>query len=145
MITVAIKNYTSTVDMYTSLGEIQGALARAGASKIMVDYDAGKPVAVTFAIQTISGMRGFRLPAAVDGTLRVFAKQRVKADRTQAERTAWRNVRDWVLAQIALVESCDAAVDEVFLPYLVDGNGRTLYQAYSAGQLALEDGREMCE
>ena len=35
---MAIKNYTSGVDVYTSLGEIQGALARAGAAKIMVDY-----------------------------------------------------------------------------------------------------------
>ena len=34
---MAIKNYTSGVDIYTSLGEIQGALARAGATKIMVD------------------------------------------------------------------------------------------------------------
>ena len=32
---MAIKNYTSGVDIYTSLGEIQGALARAGATKIM--------------------------------------------------------------------------------------------------------------
>ena len=126
---MAIKNYTSGVDIYTSLGEIQGALARAGATKIMVDYESGKPTAVTFAIETVAGTRGFRLPAAVDGTLRVFA---------QAERTAWRNIRDWVLAQLALVESCDVAVDEVFFPYLTDGNGRTLYQAYATGQLMLE-------
>lgn len=139
---MAIKNYTSGVDIYTSLGEIQGALARAGASKIMVDYDAGKPVAVTFAIQTTSGTRGFRFPAAVDGTLRVFAKQRVKADRAQAERTAWRNIRDWVLAQLALVESCDVAVDEVFFPYLTDRNGKTLYQAYATGQIMLEGTNE---
>lgn len=138
---MAIKNYTSSVDVYTSLGEIQGALARAGATKIMVDYDSSKPVAVTFGIETAAGPRGFRLPAAMDGTLRIFAKQHVKADRAQAERTAWRNVRDWVLAQIALVESCDAAVDEVFLPYLVDGQGRTLYQAYADGRLLLGEGK----
>lgn len=139
---MAIKNYTSSVDVYTSLGEIQGALARAGATKIMVDYDSYKPVAVTFGIETAAGPRGFRLPAAVDGTLRVFAKQHVKADRAQAERTAWRNVRDWVLAQIALVESCDAAVDEVFLPYLVDGQGRTLYQAYTDGRILLGEAKQ---
>lgn len=135
---MAIKNYTSGVDVYTSLGEIQGALARSGAAKIMVDYDGGKPVAVTFALQTSNGMRGFVLPSGVEGTLRVFTKQRIKADRDQAERTAWRNIRDWVLAQLALVESCDVPVDEVFLPYLADKSGRTLYQAYSEGQLMLE-------
>ena len=37
---MAIKNYTSGVDVYTSLGAIQGALAQHGARKIMIDYDA---------------------------------------------------------------------------------------------------------
>ena len=59
-----IKNYTSNVDIYTSLGEIQGALAKHGAEKIMIDYDGGKPVAVTFAMSTAQGLRGFLLPAA---------------------------------------------------------------------------------
>lgn len=65
----------------------------------------------------------------------VFKKQGIKCDPEQAERVAWRNVRDWVLAQMALVESCDAAVDEVFLPYMTDNSGKTLYQMYSAGRL----------
>lgn len=139
---MAIKNYTSIVDIFTSVGEIQGALAKAGAKKIMVDYDDGKPVSVTFALAGAGGqMRGFTLPAAVDGTLRVFQRQKLKPDREQAERTAWRNVRDWVLAQIALIESCDVPIDQVFLPYLTDGNGQTLYQAYLSGQLLLEAGR----
>lgn len=135
-----IKNYTTKVDIYTSLGEIQGALARAGAQKIMVDYSDGKPIGVTFALYRDNfGLQGFTLPAAVEGTLRVFAKQKVKRDREQAERTAWRNVRDWVLAQMALIESCDVPIDEVFLPYLTNKNGQTLYQIYSSGQLLLTE------
>lgn len=39
---MAIKNYTTTIDVYKSLGEIQGALASHGARKIMVDYDGGR-------------------------------------------------------------------------------------------------------
>ena len=135
-----IKNYTTKVDVYTSLGEIQGALARSGATKVMIDYDAGEPTAITFALAGPGGLRGFSLPAAVDGTLRVFDRQRVKADKRQASMTAWRNVRDWVLAQMALVESCDVPVDQVFLPYLTDGKGKTLYDVYSSGQLMLGDG-----
>lgn len=135
-----IKNYTTKVDVYTSLGEIQGALAKAGAQKIMVDYVDGKPIGVTFALYREKyGLQGFTLHAAVDGTLRVFAKQKVKPDREQAERTAWRNVRDWVLAQMALIESCDVPIDEVFLPYLTNQSGQTLYQIYSSGQLMLEN------
>ena len=137
---MAIKNYTTKVDVYTSIGEIQGALARHGATKIMIDYDNGKPQAIAFGIDTPVGPRGFRLPAAVDGTLRVFAAQKIKADREQAEMTAWRNVRDWVLAQMAIIEAGMASVDEVFLPYLTDGHGNTLYTLYSSGTLRLGDG-----
>ena len=70
--------------------------------------------------------------------LKVFAKQKVKPDREQAERTAWRNIRDWILAQMAFVEAGNVEVDEVFLPYLTDGKGKTLYQVYKDGQLLLE-------
>ena len=139
---MAIKNYTTKVDVYTSIGEIQGTLARHGATKIMIDYDNGKPQAIAFGIDTPAGRRGFRLPAAVDGTLRVFAAQKIKADREQAEMTAWRNVRDWVLAQMALIESCDVPMQQIFLPYMADDRGRTVYELYAAGQLALGAGED---
>lgn len=65
---MAIKNYTTTIDVYKSLGEIQGALASHGARKIMVDYDAaGQPIGVMFGIETPAGIRGFALPANVEG------------------------------------------------------------------------------
>jgi len=134
---MAIKNYTSTVSAYVSLGEIQSALAKAGASKVVIDYDGGTPIAVTFAMMTAQGFRGFLLPACFEGTERVFKKQKLKIDREQIERTAWRNIRDWVLAQVALVESTDIQVDQVFLPYLTDGKGTTLYQLYESGRLPL--------
>lgn len=140
---MAIKNYTSTVDAYTSLGEIQGALAKQGACKIMIDYnDQGKPVRVVFGLNTPKGQQAFTLPANVDGVLEVFKKQKIKADRAQAERTAWRNIRDWILAQVAIIESGMVTPDEVFLPYLTDGKGQTLYQAYVGGQLRLGAGEE---
>ena len=103
-----IKNYTTKIDVFESLGEIQGALARNGARKIMVDYDdRGRPVGITFGLQTVQG-----------GML-----------------------RDWILAQMAFVEAGNVQVDEVFLPYMTDGKGRTLYQAYQHGQLMLGDGQ----
>ena len=136
-----IKNYTSTVDVYTSLGKIQGALASHGARQIMVDYDgAGQPVGVTFAIETPGGRRGFALPANIDGVVAVFARQKVKADREQAAKTGWKNLQDWVLAQMAIIEAGMAQMDEVFLPYMTDGRGSTLYGLYQRGQLALGAG-----
>ncbi|WP_312942880.1 hypothetical protein [Oscillibacter sp.] len=137
-----IKNYTTKIDVYDSLGEIQGTLAKNGARKIMVDYDPdGRPVGLAFAIETADGPRGFLLPANTAGVMQVFARQKVKVDKTQAERTAWRNIRDWILAQMAFVEAGNVQVDEVFLPYLTDSRGRTLYSLYQGGNLALEAGK----
>lgn len=140
---MAIKNYTTTIDVYKSLGEIQGALARHGARKIMVDYDEeGQPVGVAFGIETPVGPRGFLLPANVDGVRAVFAKQKIREQDGQAERTAWRNVRDWIMAQMAIIEAGQVEMEEVFLPYLTDGRGRTIYQLYQGGKLAIGDGSE---
>ena len=138
---MAIKNYTTSVDLYKSLGEIQGALASQGARKIMVDYDEkGKPAGIAFAIETQAGVRGFFLPVNVEGVKAVFKKQNIKDSNGQAERTAWRNVRDWVLAQMAIIEAQQVDIEEVFLPYLMDKSGRTLYQLYQGGYLAIGDG-----
>nr|DAG69928.1 MAG TPA: hypothetical protein [Caudoviricetes sp.] len=140
---MAIKNYTTKIDVYTSLGEIQRALAKGGARKIMVDYnEAGLPAGVTFGLLIDGRVLGFQLPAHVDGVEAVFKQQRIKADRQQAERTAWRNIRDWVLAQMAFVEAGNVQTDEVFLPYLVDGRGTTLYTAFHSGQLSLPGMKE---
>lgn len=137
---MAIKNYTTVVDTYKSIGEISGALAGHGASRIMTEYDQGRPTGVAFEIVTPAGARTFSLPANVDGVRAVFARQRVKDTDGQAERTAWRNIRGWVLAQMAIIEAGMAQMDEVFLPYLTDRNGKTLYQVYKSGQLALGSG-----
>lgn len=140
---MAIKNYTTTIDVYKSLGEIQGALASHGARKIMVDYDGeGQPVGVTFGVETPEGPRLFCLPANVEGVRAVFSRQKVKDQKGQAERTAWRNIRDWVMAQMAIIEAGQVQMDEVFFPYLTDRTGQTIYQAYKTGQLALGSGEE---
>ena len=136
---MAIKNYTTSVSAFQSIGEIQGALAEHGAERIIVDYKDKKPLGISFLIETKMGLQGFTLPACVDGTLRVFAKQKVKQSREQAEKTAWRNIRDWVLAQVAIVESCDIPMEEPFLPYLTDRNGKTLFEAFQSGQLLLPE------
>lgn len=138
---MAIKNYTTKVGAGQSLGEIQDALARSGAQKIMVDYENGAPIALTFAINTSAGMGAFRLPANMAGVAKVLERQKVKCDREQVMRISWRNIRDWVLAQMALIEAGNVAMDEVFLPYLTDGQ-KTVYELYRAGRLMLPEAAE---
>lgn len=132
-------NYTTKVNVYTTLGEIQGVLVKHGAKKIMQDYDdAGHISALTFCIETPAGVRGIRLPANVDAVHMVLAKQKVKCDREQAERVAWRIVKDWVEAQMAILESEMVQMDQIFLPYMVNDRGKTLFEAYRDNQLLLE-------
>lgn len=136
---MAIKNYSTTKHPLESIGEIQAALVKGGAKKIMIDYDKnGEPVGLAFAIGTPKGFVGFQLPANIDGVYEVFKKQKVRADIEQAKATAWRNVRDWVLAQMAFIEAGNATLQEAFLPYLTDKTGRTLYEVYSTGQLLID-------
>ena len=134
-------NYTTKVDTYTTLGSIQGQLVKHGAKKIMQDYDDhGRIAALTFLIDTPAGMRGIRLPANVDKVHTVLHRQKVKCDRDQAERVAWRIVKDWVEAQMAILESEMVQMDEIFLPYMVNNDGQTLFEAYRNNQLKLGEG-----
>lgn len=48
----------------------------------------------------------------------------------QAERVSWRIIKDWVEAQIALVESSQAEMAQVFMPYATDESGGTLYMRF---------------
>jgi hypothetical protein len=70
-------------------------------------------------------------------------KQRWESEwRLQAVRTAWRIVKDWVEAQMALVETQMVTTQEVFLPYAVMRDGRTLSQHVAADPgLLLGDGK----
>lgn len=148
---MAILNYTTSIAATKTVGEMQTALAQAGASRIAVDYDDGSPHALSFMLVTPHGPRHFTLPVNVDamhrllvaedkaGRIRSGAKA-TRSSREQAERVAWRVMKDWLLAQLALVATDMVGMDQVMLPYLqIDGSGRTLYQNYKEREaLAIE-------
>ena len=56
----------------------------------------------------------------------IVANQKVpnsKCNEQQAQKVAWRIIKDWVEAQMAIVEAQMADVAEVFLPYAVTNTG----------------------
>lgn len=132
-----IKNYTTKVPALQSVAEIVGALAAHGATKIQQDYDSGRPVSIAFMIETPAGPRGFRLPSNTDKVTAVLARQKVRVDSAQAERIAWRILRDWVIAQMAILETEMVAMDEIMLPYMLDGQGNTTYELYQGRRLLI--------
>lgn len=133
-----IKNYTTKIPAAQTVGEIQGILAAHGARQIMLDYqDNGHIGAIAFSIDTSAGRRGFQLPARAELVLKTLGKQRVKADYDQAERVAWRILKDWVDAQMAILESEQVEMAEIFLPYMLSDKGQTLYQVVRENPLML--------
>lgn len=136
-------NYTTKVDVYTTIGAIQGQVVKHGAKKIMQEYDdAGRITALSFQIDTPNGLRAIKLPANAEPVRRVLAKQKVKCDVEQSERVAWRIIKDWVEAQMAILESEMVQMDEIFLPYMLNSKGQTVFEAYQSQQLWLGEGGE---
>ena len=64
-------------------------------------------------------------------------RDRIKDTREQAERVAWRILKDWVEAQMALIDIEMARFEEVFLPYIQTNNGQTVYARLEEKQFLL--------
>lgn len=129
-----ILNYTTKIDSYKTISEIQKILALNGASKIIIDNDtiSNNPIALAFCIPFHGSPIAFSLPCNFEGVLKAM-KQSSKVPRSlcndeQALRVGWRIVKDWVEAQMAIVQAQLADMAEVFLPYAVTKSGDTLYQ-----------------
>ena len=60
----------------------------------------------------------------------------------QAERVAWRILKDWVESQMAIVEAGMVKAEEVFLPYMLMAGDVTLFQAIESKMLQLPAGSE---
>lgn len=128
---MAILNYTTTIDSEKSIMEIQKCLVKHGAHKIVTDYSNGIPTSVTFCITIDGNIIGFSLPANYAGVLSAMKKDskvpRSKCTEEQALRVSWRIIKDWVEAQMAIVECQLAEMTEVFLPYAITNTGSTLF------------------
>jgi hypothetical protein len=124
-------NYTTAVPVSRTTAEMQALLGKSGADAVAIMYEGGKPVGMSFSLATPSGQRSFNLPVDVPAVQKLLSTQkrthsRVDARPEQAERVAWRIVKDWLAAQLALIDAQMASLDEVMLPYLVTAPNRTL-------------------
>ena len=140
-----IANYSTNVTAMKSIGEIQGILVAHGAKAIMMDYkDNGEPTGLSFIVCTQFGEISFRLPANIDRVQAVLNRQRVRTTipRDMSIRVAWRILKDWVRAQMAILETEMVSIEQIFLPYMETKTGKTLYQLMVDHRLALPSGEE---
>lgn len=145
---MALLNYTTDVPAEKSIGQIQAILTKKGARQILTQIDEnGNTVGLAFQIVGPQGLMGFRLPADVDAVYKVMLKSKNYTKQfwekgkyitmeekyrpqnmEQARKVAWRILKDWIEAQMAILETQMVTLDQVFLPYAVTKSGNTLYK-----------------
>lgn len=119
----------------TSVDMIEQLLVRARAREISKAYDeSGEVLGLKFVIESEGRMLPFLVTANVEGTLEALKTYKrehggkVQLTIHHAGRVAWRNTLEWIRAQLVRVETAAAETVEVFFPYLVAPDGRTVYQ-----------------
>lgn len=142
---MAILNYTTIVDSFKTVSEIEYILMKHKAKSIMKNYDGESITGLSFLIDTGVQQIPVRLPVKVDECLKVLKKEKkqnprkqIKDTREQAERVAWRILKDWVEAQMALLDIEMVRFEEIFLPYIQTNNGQTVYERLEERQFLLE-------
>ena len=143
-----IKNYTTGIPVERTIAEIQKLLAQNGARGIALEYDEqGTIKDVFFKIILNNKELPFRLPAKAN---KVYAALHAgtpdhnhmrygKQWRAEAERIAWRICKTWLEAQITLINLEQAKMEEVFLPYLIMPNDKTLFETMERNQFLLPE------
>jgi len=141
-----IANYSTTVDALKTVGEIQGILVAHGARSILMNYGKdGSIESLSFIVETPYGDMPIRLPINAKAVLKVLEGQRVPpryANYPQAVRIAWRIVKDWVRAQMAILETEMVKMEQIFLPYMITKNNQTLYESMVDRGFYLTEGKK---
>jgi hypothetical protein len=133
----------SQVPAEKTAAEIQEILGCNGARRVMTEYEAGETVAVSFTIIIQDKEVLFRLPVRWRHYLKVLEQAAVRkrgniqVNPEQARRTAWRVAKAWLEAQFALIQSGMVELQEVMLPYVVQGH-QTLYERLAETGFLLE-------
>jgi hypothetical protein len=158
---MGILTYTTQIPVEKTLGEIEKILAQYGAQKVLKEYDgAGNVSSLSFMVDTEKGSIPIKLPANVMAVMQTINNQTKEStkdrcgrsrrvipkryfnDMDQARRVAWRIIKDWLEAQMALIFLQMVKVEQVFLPYVMGIDGRTIYEHIEATGFkgyALED------
>jgi hypothetical protein len=131
-----IKNYTTIVPANRSITEIQDTIVKHGATGMLYKYEqgTGRIEALQFLLRIKNQDVAFSLPVHWRRFQRVLELQQVRRydDEEYVYRVAWRNIRDWVMAQLALYETEIVEMPLVFFPFATDAKGQRLYEHVQA-------------
>jgi hypothetical protein len=145
-----IKNYSTNIGLERTIAEIEKILAKHGARAILKEYDvSGRVTAVNFIAEVFEGQSvPFRLPLDVQALMEVINHQidhpqkhegkiehKYKNDMDYARRVGWRIIRDWVDAQMTMIDLRQVTIPQVFLSYAYDSTDqKTFFQKMTEGK-----------
>ena len=142
---MALLNYTTTIDSFKTVSEIEYILMKHKAKSIMKNYEGEAIIGLSFLIDTGIHQIPVRLPVKIDECLKVLKKEKkenprkqIKDTREQAERVAWRILKDWIETQMALLDMEMVRFEEIFLPYIETNGGQTIYERLEEKRFLLE-------
>ena len=140
-----ILNFHTRVTAEQTIGEIQKLLAKHGASAVMTEYgEDGTVSCVSFRLEHRDQPIFFRLPANVDPIYVLVQRHGDrKAHRTREHATAvaWRILKQWIEAQLAIVQAEQVEMVEAFLPFAQDpSTGKTVYERLVESKFVLLTG-----
>lgn len=145
---MGILNYTTKVDADKTAMEIAKELSTHGARAVLTEYDPveGLVTAISFKINIEGNDIGFKLPCDWKPVYEIMVKdkkfpyydtarkERMMSElKAQSVRTAWRIVKDWVEAQMALIETKMVTTQQVFLPYAIMKDERSVAEYLLGG------------
>ena len=150
-----IKNYTTTVPASKSIYEIEQMLVKYGAKGIEKRFGVdGIITSLVFSIE-VKDYKGtkeveYQLPCEYKKLNKTLIdlkkKQKINIpwnklnDYTHSINVGWRIIKDWIHAQLSLIQVELVNLDQVFLPYAYNQTtGMTLYETYKEGLLLGEE------
>lgn len=139
-----ILNYTTSVPALRTIGQIQGILAEHGARAIMMQYDCGRVSALAFQVDGPAGPLSIQLPINLQSILKVMERDRLQRrylTEDHAYRVSWRIMKDWLEAQMALLKTEMVRMEQIFLPYVMNRDGKTVYEIMAKMNFELPEGR----
>lgn len=138
---MALKNAYSKKPIRNIFNNIQDNLIKHGARQIVYEYgDDGRVYGLTFVIPINGRNLPIKLPSNIEKATILLRKQGFKYDDEQIYRVAWRNIEDWIAAQMAFIDIGQVKIEQVFLPYMTDQSGVTLFEVMEKKGFLLPSG-----
>lgn len=144
-----LKNFSTKIDSFKTIAEIEKLLTTNGAKGIMKEFTPDAKIKlIYFMINTKHGDITYKLPC--DGErirqtlIKLKREKKIKITMPKAQsldhatNVGWRILKDWLYAQISLINIEQTSFEEIFLPYAFDPKtGQTLFEKIKNSNYAM--------